>query len=121
MADQRRGGTISLNLNGELQDAKGAFTYNLGKPKREGIIGADGVHGYKEVAQQAFIEGAITDRSTLDLKALVTMKDGVATLELANGKVVVLRDAYWAGEGTVNTEEGEIAARWEGSGAEEIS
>jgi hypothetical protein len=121
MADQRRGGTINLQTNGELQLAKGAFTYNLGHPKRDGIQGSDGFHGYKEVPQVAFIEGAITDRSTLDLKALVTMKDGVVTLELANGKIIVLRDAYWAGEGTVNTEEGEIAVRWEGSGAEEVS
>ena len=120
MADQRRGGTISLKTGGEIQDAKGAFTYNLGHPKREPIIGADGVHGYKETPQVAFIEGAITDRLGLDVKALVTMKDGVVTLELANGKVVVLRDAYWAGEGTINTEEGEIPARWEGKSAEEI-
>lgn len=117
---QRRGGTISLQTNGELQDAKGSFSYNLGAPKRDAIIGSDGVHGYTEKPQVPFIEGAVTDRGSLDLKALVTMKGATITLELANGKVVVLRDAWYADEGTVTTEEGEIPVRFEGKSAEEI-
>jgi hypothetical protein len=120
MADQRRGGIIQLQLNGELQDAKGNFTYNLGRPKREAIVGADGIHGYKETPQVAFVEGEITDRGNLDLDKLVTMKDATVTLELANGKVVVLRDAWYASEGTGNTEEGNVAVRFEGKSAEEI-
>lgn len=118
---QRRGGVISVNVGGELQDAKGAFTYNLGRPKREAIIGADRPHGYKETPQVPFIEGALTDRSTLDLAKLLGLDGITVTLELANGKVVVLRDAWYANEGTVNTEEGEIPVRFEGLSAEEIS
>jgi len=45
----RRGGILSLNVNGVRQDAKGNFSYNLGKAKRDGIVGADRPHGYKEV------------------------------------------------------------------------
>jgi hypothetical protein len=118
---QRRGGIIQLKTNGELKNAKGAFTYNLGRPKRDPVTGADGVHGYKETPQVPFIEGAITDDPNLDLDALLNFKDGTVTLELANGKVVVLRDAWFAGEGTGNTEEGEIPVRYEGLGAEEVS
>jgi hypothetical protein len=120
MATQRRGGIIQLQVNGELQDAKGAFTYNLGRPKREAIVGADSTHGYKETPQVAFIEGEVTDRGTLDLAALVTISGATVTLELANGKVIVLRDAWYAGEGTGNTEEGNVAVRFEGKDAEEI-
>jgi hypothetical protein len=120
MSGQRKGGIIQFQVNGELYDAKGNFTYNLGRPVREAIIGADGVHGYKETPQVAFIEGEITDRGTLDLEKLVTLKDATGTLELANGKVIVLRDAWYAGEGTGNTEEGNLAVRLEGKSAEEI-
>jgi hypothetical protein len=120
MADQRRAGLLQLKVNGEIHDAKGAFTYNLGRPKRDAIIGSDGVHGFKETPQVCYIEGAITDRGTLDLTALVTGKDLTVTLDLGNDKTVVLRGAWWAGEGTVNTEEAEIAVRWEGAGAEEF-
>jgi hypothetical protein len=121
MAAQRRAGLIQLQINGAIQDAKGSFTYNLGLPKREPIVGSDGVHGYKETPQVPFIEGAITDRDTLDLTALASGRDLTVTLTVGNGKVIVLREAWWAGEGTVSTEEAEIPVRWEGKGqAEEV-
>ena len=121
MADQRRAGLIQLQVNGEIQDAKGSFSYNLGRPKREAMIGADRVHGYKEAPQIAFIEGAITDRGSLDVGALASATGVTATLSLANGKVIVLRDAWFAGDGTVTSEEAEISVRWEGANAEEVS
>jgi hypothetical protein len=121
MADQRRAGLIQLKVNGEIQDAKGTFTYNLGLPKREAIVGADGIHGYKEVPQVPFIEGAITDRGTLDVAALAGGKGLTVALSLSNGKDIVLGEAWWAGEGTVSTEEAEIPVRWEGANCAEIS
>lgn len=121
MADQRRAGLIQLQADGEVFDAKGAFSYNLGRPKRDGIIGSDGVHGFRETPQVCYIEGAITDRGTLDVSALVNARDLTVTLTLGNGKVVVLRDAWFAGEGTASTEEASIPVRWEGANAEEIS
>lgn len=118
---QRRGGIIQVQLNGEVQEAKGNWTYNLGKPKREAIIGADGVHGFKETPQVAFIEGEITDSGTLDLARLAVMEDATVTLTLANGKVVALREAWFAGDGTGNTDEANVATRFEGAGADEIT
>ena len=112
MGNNRRAGIIHLKINGEMQDAKGDFTYNLGHPIREEIIGSDGVHGYKETPQAAFIEGAITDRSDLKLADFVTIDDGTVTLELANGKTIVLSEAWFAGEGSGTTGESEIAVRF---------
>ncbi|PTS93322.1 phage tail tube protein [Pseudomonas sp. HMWF006] len=122
MAGKNRiGGTIALKVNGDIYFAKGNFTYNLGKPKREGVIGADTVHGYKETPQIPFVEGEITDRNELSLEDLVTLDDATITLELANGKVITLSEAWYAGEGTGNTEEGNIACRFEGMSAEEVA
>jgi hypothetical protein len=119
MADQRRAGMIQVQVNGEIFDAKGSWSYNLGRPKREAIVGADRVHGYKEMPQVPMIEGSITDRGTLDIGALASIKDATVTILLASGKMVVLRDAWFAGEGTATTEEAEIAVRFEGIDAEE--
>lgn len=116
----RRGGIIFLNVNGVRYDCKGAFDYNIGAPKRDAIVGHDGVHGYKELPQASFIEGAITDRGNLALETLLAITGATVTLELANGKVIALRDAWYAGEGTGNTEEGEIGVRFEGMSADEI-
>lgn len=122
MADSnRRGGIMYLKVNGEIYDAKGSFTYNLGKPKNEAILGADGVHGYKSTPQVPFIEGEITDRASLDLAGLCEIDNATITLELANGKVVTLRDAWFAGDGTGNTEEGNIGVRFEGLSADEVN
>ena len=121
MAGKNRiGGIIALKVNGDIYFAKGNFTYNLGKPKREGVVGADTVHGYKETPQVPFVEGEITDRNELSLEDLVTLDDATITLELANGKVITLSEAWYAGEGTGNTEEGNIACRFEGISAEEV-
>ena len=118
---QRRGGIIYLTINGEKYDAKGNFEYNLGRNMREAIVGSDGIHDYKETPQVAFIAGEITDRNELDLNALVIAKDVSVMLELANGKIISLANAWFASEGTGNSEEGNIAVRFEGPYAEEIN
>lgn len=112
-ANNLRAGKIYVKINGDLKDAKGDYTYNLGKPKRDAIIGADGVHGYKETPQVPSIEGAITDAPNLSLADLTTVDDATVTLELANGKTIVLNNAWYAGEGSVTTGESEIAVRFE--------
>lgn len=118
---QRRGGTLFVKVDGVQYDAKGNFTYNLGAPKRDGIVGPDRVHGYKELPQIPMIEGEITDSSDLNLEAFLNISDSTVTLELANGKVFVLRNAWYAGEGNVQTEEGNVQVKFEGESAEEVS
>lgn len=116
----RVGGIIFIKVDGGQLRAKGEFEYNIGRGKREAVVGSDGVHGYKEDPQVPFIQGAITDESTLDLKAVLETKDATITLDLANGKTVILKDGWYADEGTVKTGEGEIPVRFEGLDAEEI-
>lgn len=116
---QRKGGIIQVQVNGEIFQAKGNFTYNLGRSKREAIVGSDAVHGYKEVPQVGFIEGEFTDGNSMSLDALVTFTDATVTLALANGKVIVVHGAYYAGEGSGSSEEGAIPVRFEGE-AEEV-
>lgn len=117
----RVGGIIELKVNGSIFSAKGNFTYNIGRPRKEAIVGADRVHGYKETPQVSFIEGEITDRTTLDLEALTKTDGATVYLRLANEKLIVLRQAWFAAEGTGNTEEGNIGVRFEGMSGEEIN
>lgn len=116
----RVGGVINLKVNGAFYKAKGNFTYNLGGVKRDGVVGADAVHGFKDMVQVPFIEGEITDDPNLDLQALQATTGATVTLELAVGKVIVLRDAWYSSEGTGNTEEGNIGFRFEGMSGEEV-
>lgn len=116
----RRAGTIFFKVDSTQHDAKGSFTYNLGAPKREGMVGADKIHGYKETPQIPYIEGEITDRSDLDVAAMLELDGVTVTLELSNGKVILLRDAWFAAEGNIGTEEANIQVRFEGLSAEEV-
>lgn len=117
----RVGGIIELKVDGSRYSAKGNFTYNIGRPKKEGVVGADATHGYKEMPQIAFIEGEITDRDTLNLSRFLGITNSTVMLRLANGKTIVLRQAWNASEGTGNTEEGNMSVRFEGMSAEEIT
>jgi hypothetical protein len=121
MANSRIGGIIQFKVDGETYLAKGAFTYNLGEPKREMVVGSDGVHGFKEMPKVAFIEGSITDTDELDLSALQQLRDTTVTLNLANGKVISLESAVYTADGDVTTEEGEVQVRFEGLAGREIS
>jgi Phage tail tube protein len=121
MPNNRRAGQLFVKVNGVQYDAKGNWTYNAGNAKREAIVGADRVHGYKEMPQVPYVEGEITDAGTLDLDAVQNIVDATVTLELANGKTFVLRDAWYAADGDVQTEEGNIQVRFEGMDGDEIS
>lgn len=116
----RVGGIIFIKVDGVQYQAKGSFTYNFGLPKREGVVGADKVHGYKETPQIPFVEGAITDSGEISAETLLKVKDASITLELANGKTGIWRNGWFAGDGNITTEEGEIAARFESLSAEEV-
>jgi len=116
----RVGGIINLKINGQLYKAKGAFDYDLGIAKKEGIVGMDKVHGYKEIPVVPYIEGSITDDSNISFEQLAKTTEATITLELANGKTIVLRNGWWASNSKGNTEEGEIEARFEGLSAEEV-
>lgn len=121
MASKNRvGGLISLKVDGDMYYAKGNFTYNIGIPRKEGVVGADRMHGFKETPQIPFVEGEITDRSDISIEKLRSITDATVTLELANGKIIVIRQAWEASEGTGNTEEGNAEVRFEGMSGEEI-
>lgn len=120
MASKLIAGILEFKVNGEIQNAKGSFKYNLGHLKKEAIVGADRIHGYKGMPQVPYIEGEVTDRSDMDVESFVDIDDGTITLNLANGKVIALNEAWYAADGDIETEEANIQARFEGISCEEV-
>ena len=122
MANNRRAGTLFFKVNGRQYDVKGNFTYNLGAPKRTPMVGPDRVHGYSEMQQVAKVEGEITDEGGLDLKStLFLLDEAVVTLELANGKNAVFREAWYAGDGDIGTEQANVQVLIHAKSGEEIT
>lgn len=120
MAGNKRAGILYFKKGGTVLDAKGNFTYNLGRNKREMIIGADRVHGHKEMPQAPRIEGEITDKGDLDVAQILDTEDETLTLELRNGKTIVLKEAVYTGDGDIGTEEANIQVVFHGTSCEEI-
>lgn len=120
--DKRAHGLINIKIDGDLIKAKGNFKYNLGHPKREAIIGVDGVHGYKETHTVPFVEGDITVDGGFALKDLLQITSATIILELKNGKVITFKEAWVNSEGTVEIEEGNLSIRFESTfNGEEIA
>lgn len=119
----RKGGIIFLKIDGVQYQAKGEFSYGLGKPTREAIVGSDAVHGYAENPIAPFIEGEITDGIDISLDTIANITDSTITLELANEKVIALRNAWSTNPDGLgaSTGEGNIPVRFEGLRAEEVS
>lgn len=118
---QRRAGITFFKVDGERFDVKGTVTYDIAASgTREAIVGADGVHGFKEMPRAPFIELTITDGVDVDLAALSAKTNSTVMVELASGKVIVLRDAFQVGVLEGNSEEGEVSLRFEGKSASEI-
>jgi len=117
---ERVGGVVFVKVDGQQLRAKGAFTYDLGAPQRKAVVGSDGVHGFSETPKAPYLEGEITDSGTLDMSAIHNIRNATVTLDLANGKTIVFREAFYSGDGTVQTEEGNAKVRFDAVSAQEV-
>lgn len=116
----RISGMIQFQIDGEVMDAKGDFTFGYGVPKRTAITSTNGTVGYKEEPAIPFVEGMIIDRGTVDLPTLFRTDSATVTLTLGNGKLFALHEAWFAGDGEGSSDEGTVKVRFEGKDAEEI-
>ncbi len=116
----RLAGIISLSVDGVIQACAGDFTFNLGTPLREALVGPDNVHGYKETPQVPFIEGDLRYTPNFDIKAFYNKSGIDAQLKLATGETFVFIDGWVCGEGTIGTSEATMAFRFEAKSAEKV-
>lgn len=121
MADPNRvAGYMEISVNGSKLAAEGSFTYDLGVPKREAVVGPDAFHGYKEMPKVPYIEGSIVVKADTDVTAICNLTNAKIDLRLATGKIISLGDAYYAGEGTGNTDTGSLSVRFEAGRGQEV-
>jgi len=115
MASNRQAGTINFQIDGVLYSARGSFSYMGSTVKREGIVGQDLIPvGYKETGLVPYIEGELNAIQGLNTQNLATIDGATITLELANGTVFTLMNAWCDGELIVETEDGKLKAKFEG-------
>lgn len=117
--NNRRGGILYFTINGENQVAKGNFECTPSGTKREAVVGANQVAGWKGSPRPPNIKGVITDRGTLDIAKLDALENGTVILGLGNGKAFRLTGA-WSNIDKLTTDEGDIAVDFGGMDGEFI-
>ncbi len=121
MAQNRIAGVAYVKYDGKQLPIRGKWQVGFNQIKREGIAGQDGVHGYKEMPQVPSLEGDVSTTDDLSVEDLVGITGATVTLEHANGKVYVLREAWTANAYDIDTEEGSIKVRFEGLSIDEVA
>lgn len=112
-------GTLYFRIAGVTYSPQGDFTVGVGGVMRESIVGVDrAVHGYRETTEASFIEGTLTDSSGLSLSQLQAITDTTLQLELINGKVYTLQNA-WCAKANEWKSDGTVAVRFEAKRCDE--
>lgn len=115
------GGYAEVRVNGEVLEFRGDMTHNFQTFIKEGVVGRDGKHhGFILKPNIPYIEGDYTFGGKYTTAQLEAIADATVTARLADGRVLVLRGAYMAGETPVNVDEAKGKIRWEGEAGEEL-
>lgn len=120
LSTKRTAGVRGLIVAGERYSVVGEGEYNVGGDQREAVSGEAGVVGTKTTTRIPFVKVSAFVEGDRSVRQMVDANGATVILELKNGKGIVLRDAWWAGDGNVNASEGTVEARFEGIAAEEI-
>lgn len=120
MSVHRIAGVAYLKVDGQAYPMRGKFKYTANRRKREGIVGQDGPHGYKEMPVIPSISGDVSDMPGMRVQDLEKITNATIQLELANGKIVVLSQAWWSDASEVDTEEGSFPVKFEGMECAEV-
>ena len=116
----RVGGVAFIKVDGFQYLLRGDLTVSIDLFERTGVAGQDSVHGYTENPRVPFISATLTDTGGMSLSQLQQVTCSTITVELNNGKVYILRDAWAAEARELNTAEGSVAVRFEGMAGEEM-
>jgi hypothetical protein len=116
----RRGGIAYLKIDGVQQELKGNWSYRPSFEKKTAIKANSAVAGFKGEWMEPYLEGEFVNSQKLDLNKLVNIENATVTLVEPTGKTFILSEAWYAGDGIGNTEEGNVAVRFEGKTGEEI-
>lgn len=121
MAQNRIAGVAFVKFDGKQLPIKGSWQVNFARIKREGISGQDRVHGYKEMPGVPSIEGDVSTTADVSVEELQAIENATVTLEAANGKIYVLRNAWSADAYEIQTEDGKIKVKFEGIDIDEVN
>jgi hypothetical protein len=116
------GGVADVNYNGNVLLFRGEMTWSFQVFAKKGIAGRDGrVHGFTADPMVPYIEGTFTYDGSFTIADLEKITGATVSVELGDGRQLVLREAYVAGEITAEGDEGKMKIKFEGQAGEELA
>jgi hypothetical protein len=116
------GGVADVNVNGQVLLFRGDMTWNFQRYIKKAVAGRDGrVHGFTSEPSVPSIEGTFTYDGSFSIAQLEAMTGATISVELGDGRQLVLRQAFVAGEIQPEGDEGKIKIKFEGQSGEEVA
>lgn len=111
----RLAGIANMTIDGQVFAVAGTAKWSPSGVTRETLKGQDGIHGYKEMPTEGKMSATLRDSGGLSVAGLNAVTNSTIVFGLANGKTVIGRNMWWAGDpAEVDTQEGTLEVRFEG-------
>lgn len=107
-------GTAYIKVDSKQYTLGGSLTYSLNNVTRTGISGLSGVAGFTEAAHIPYIEGEFFTTEEFDIMELANITSATVTVELVNGKIISLEQAWQSGDIEPDASAGTCTIRFEG-------
>ena len=116
------GGYGDVRFNDRTLLFKGEMTWGFQVFSKKGVVGRDGRHhGHVVEPKVSFIKGKFTYDGGVTIRELEAVTDATVSVTLADGRQLVLRGAYVAGDIVPGGDEAEVELTWEGEAGEELA
>ncbi len=107
-------GVAYFRLNGVQYAIAGDMRINALSERRTPLIGIDGNVVAQVEFQSPSVECSVKDLRDVDLVAISKMEGATVTVEMGNGTIWELSDAFYSGEGELDAREGNFQVRFNG-------
>jgi len=111
---KRVAGTCYIKVDGTQLEVKGSVEVPLTDRKLEAVVGLNAVAGYKEEVRTPYVKLSAIFKDDFPRDTLQKGTEMTVTVELPNGKVYTLSDAFLVGEPAVKADEGETELEFNG-------
>lgn len=112
----RVAGITYVYTDGQTLPVGGTVTLCTWDAEKESVKGLSGVQGFKETPVAPYIEIEVITTADLDLQVFQGVTNSTVTVELANGQVWVLKQAWCTKAPDHNAGDGTATLRFEGRG-----
>lgn len=118
---KRIGGKYFISFDSVVYCGEGTFEYGGGYDKNEEVVCSNGMIFYKSTPVAPYISGTIIDDGSFSMSSIAKIKNSTITLDLANGKQIVLRGAVSANDdGFKGNTDGKFTVKFFGQSIEEV-